>query len=315
MSKICPCSLQKSGNCIWIQCNDLKCQQWWHASCAGFEKPKNSALNAIGAWKCPMCVMASIPTCSSRDAQKKFETVIEEQESWSKREEKNRNEFYERVSRQLEDFKKEIKKGMGLAENSYKKALIGDNNVQKVKQNKIEVEKVQSEQKEKHRVQEDQLESLDEEEMQLRERKKMNVCLFNLPESDSTDSSISYKEDMLKLKKVLFSQDGFDPKHVKRAYRVGQISNERIRPMVIQFTDEVTRLNVLKMNQLQYNNSTKNVPVFTGINKTKKQVLLYKKLVKELTLRRDNGEVDLVIRNDRIVKKHPFRPSPQSIWG
>ena len=171
MSNICPCSLQKSGNCIWIQCNDLKCQQWWHASCAGFEKPKNSLLNAIGAWKCPMCVMASIPTCSSGDAQKKLEAVREEQDSWSKREEKNRNEFYQRVSQQLEDFKKEIKKGMGFTGKSYKKALVGDSEVHLVKDNNIEIEKLKSEE-EKGRSQENQLESLDEEEKQLREKKK-----------------------------------------------------------------------------------------------------------------------------------------------
>lgn len=157
----------------------------------------------------------------------------------------------------------------------------------------------------------------DEEEMKQRDRKKMNICLFNLPESESFDESESYAEDMKKLKEVLIDKEGFDPNHVKRAYRVTRYKTPgKTRPMVIVFTNETTRLNVLRMNDLFYSkDGGEKVRLYTGIDKTKRQVEEHKRLVSELVSRRNAGEDDLVIRSGKIVKKMPFLPPPQSFWG
>ena len=158
--------------------------------------------------------------------------------------------------------------------------------------------------------------AIDEEERKQREMKKMNLCLFNLPECESTDESVCYEEDMKKLKDVLFLKDGFNPAHVKRAYRVSREKTPgKIRPMVIVFNDQTTRMNVLKMNDLTYSHDGETVRLYTGIDKTKRQVNEHKLLVTELINRRNAGESDLIIRNGKIVKKRPFRPTPQSLWG
>ena len=158
--------------------------------------------------------------------------------------------------------------------------------------------------------------AIDEEERKQREMKKMNLCLFNLPECESSDESVCYEEDMKKLKDVLFLKDGFNPAHVKRAYRVSREKTPgKIRPMVIVFNDQTTRMNVLKMNDLTYSQDCETVCLYTGIDKTKRQVNEHKLLVTELINRRNAGESDLIIRNGKIVKKRPFRPTPQSLWG
>ena len=122
---------------------------------------------------------------------------------------------------------------------------------------------------------------------------------------------------MTNLKAILFDKEGFNPSHVKRAYRIGNKNQETRRPVVIQFSDATTRLNVLKMNDLKFTMQPDDNPIniYTDIDKTKMQVTEHKKLVEELMKRRETGEKDLVIRNNNIVKKMPFRPPPQTIWG
>ena len=156
---------------------------------------------------------------------------------------------------------------------------------------------------------------IDEEEMKQRDRKKMNLCMFNIPESSAMDDSECYSDDMIKLKSILFPRQGFNPEHVQHAFRIGKKSDHKIRPIVIKFTDEETRLNVLKMKDLTYTENSEIVNIYVNVDKTKQQVLEHKKLLQELMNRRDSGETNLVIRNGKIVQKQPFRPSPQSVWN
>ena len=119
---------------------------------------------------------------------------------------------------------------------------------------------------------------------------------------------------MKKLKDVFFPREGFNPDHVKNAYRIGKKREDKTRPVVIRFIDVTTRLNVLKMDNLVYNGESE-TPLYVDTDKTRRQVAEHKKLFLELQSRRDEGESDLVIRNGKIIKKQSFRPTLQSIWG
>ena len=63
--KKCPCKDVASGKPLWIKCNRPNCKQWWHAICAGFPKAKRAALDSIGVWVCPRCVMEKYSEHSS----------------------------------------------------------------------------------------------------------------------------------------------------------------------------------------------------------------------------------------------------------
>ena len=153
---------------------------------------------------------------------------------------------------------------------------------------------------------------ISEEELQRREWKKMNLCLFNLPESDALDDSTSYADDMVKLKCIFFPKEGFNPDHVKHAYRIGKKCENKVRPIVMKFSEPETRLNVLKMTDLKYLHHSETVKLYINIDKTKQQVQEYKTLLSELKIR---GDPDLIIRNNKIVRKQSFRPTPQSVWN
>ena len=62
ISKKCPCSFNKPGKPTWIKCSNTDCNVSWHASCAGFKKPKQTVLNEIGDnWVCPKCIIKGLP--------------------------------------------------------------------------------------------------------------------------------------------------------------------------------------------------------------------------------------------------------------
>ena len=158
-------------------------------------------------------------------------------------------------------------------------------------------------------------EQIDADELRQRERKRLNVVLYRLPESDNLNESAAYQEDVLKLKDVFFEKEGFNPEHVKRVFRIGEKSDDKTRPIRIVFTDDVTRSNVIAMTDLTYENSSDTVKLFISEDRTKNQITQHKLLVQQLKMRQETGESDLIIRNGSIVKKRPFRPSPQSVWA
>ena len=159
------------------------------------------------------------------------------------------------------------------------------------------------------------LEHVDPEELRQRERKRLNVVLYSLPESKNVNESVAYQDDMLKLKDVLFKKEGFKPEHVKRANRIGEKSNNNVRPVRIIFTDMTTRSNVLSMTDLIYEDGSDTTKLYVSEDRTKMQLTQHKLLVEELKMRKEAGESDLTIRNGSIVKKRPFRPTPQSVWA
>lgn len=64
-TKKCPCKDEPTGKPIWIKCSRPDCKQWWHAVCAGFPKTKRTALDSIGIWVCPKCIMAKYSEAST----------------------------------------------------------------------------------------------------------------------------------------------------------------------------------------------------------------------------------------------------------
>ena len=129
------------------------------------------------------------------------------------------------------------------------------------------------------------------------------------------NESTAYTEDMIKLKEVFFNKDGFNLQHVIRAFRIGEKSEDKSRPIRIIFSNDTTRSNVISMTDLTYNNNGEIVKLYTRDDKTRKQLAQHKLLVQELRIRQETGELDLIISNGSIVKKRPFRPSPQSVWA
>ena len=76
---ICPCgSNDKSGTMLWIPCKNPGCKTpWWHASCAGFQAPKQSHLKALGDWHCPFCVSEKYAPTTKATSSTQFSENLE----------------------------------------------------------------------------------------------------------------------------------------------------------------------------------------------------------------------------------------------
>ena len=62
----CPCKGIKQ-KALMIECSNDDCKhKWWHATCAGFKAGRKTALNSIGTWWCPICVVSDLPSTSSK---------------------------------------------------------------------------------------------------------------------------------------------------------------------------------------------------------------------------------------------------------
>ena len=152
--------------------------------------------------------------------------------------------------------------------------------------------------------------------------KEMNICLYNVPESSKTDPTDSIKDDIIKLKQILDPHLKIEKEDVSQVWRVGEKDPSKTRPVVMKFKNTTTRLNVLKLRDLTYEEDKEGeeepeaISIYTAPDRTIRQRKIHKKLVEELKQRKGAGETNIYIRNYKIVKfSQPFRDQPQINWG
>ena len=141
----------------------------------------------------------------------------------------------------------------------------------------------------------------DKEEEKLIESKKANIVYFNVPESNDEDISERMKFDFGTLNKV-HDNDVIKHSQISNIYRVGKKQDNIDRPLIVRFKSVVNKENVLKKTgdlKLRWNNEVRRV--YASIDNTDKQIKEHSKLVKELKERKEAGELNLGIRNDKIV--------------
>lgn len=142
---------------------------------------------------------------------------------------------------------------------------------------------------------------VDREETELIEAKKCNLIYFNVPESSKEESTDRMKDDF-KLLTESYSDTKIVPNDINAIFRVGKKDDNVTRPVVVKFANVETRKRVLTANEdlkLKFNDEIINI--FVSVDRTQKQREVHKKLVNELRRRKDAGDTDLVIRNDKIV--------------
>ena len=145
--------------------------------------------------------------------------------------------------------------------------------------------------------------------------KQMNVCIFNIPESTSSDSEISLKDDIENIKSALDSKNVYIRDDCKGIKRIGIKKNDKVRPIVMKLSSNNKRLELLKLRDIKLRiNEEEELSIFIAPDRTPKQQATRKILRAALKLRTENGEKDLVIRNDKIVSAYQFQSIPQNYW-
>ena len=145
-----------------------------------------------------------------------------------------------------------------------------------------------------------------------RERRRLNLCLRNLPETDSTSN------DHAQVITLFTSTLGVNGNEVnggiKNIKRVGTQSEDRPRIIIIECSNYDLKRKLLQnsFKLKNYNGPTNDKKVFLTPDMTKKQLEDDRNLRDELWSRRNNGE-SVFIRRGEIVSRPASAGSPPPI--
>jgi hypothetical protein len=144
-----------------------------------------------------------------------------------------------------------------------------------------------------------------EENRKIEDRLKPNVIAFDLKESDAAEHTMRQSDDR-KIVEEILNVAGNRRKYIlKTHFRLGEKMVGRPRLLKIVLANQDQRDHLLHDNTPEHKFKL-------SVDRSKQERDRYKALKEELKIRSDNGEIDLAIRNDKIVKR-PFRrpPPPQ----
>ena len=297
VEKACPCGVSKQGKWLWMTCTNENCNnKHWHSICAGLEKVTRSSINSFGEWTCPLCVVFSmsfkLPVFNKDPLQElsdKIESLKRDLHDEMKTQKKHINE-------DIKSYAEVVKKNISdNTECNDALKLIGKD-LHTVKANICDKAEAEFESK-------------------ARERKSKNVCVFNVPESDSDDSDVVFKDEVSKIRQIFRDKVDLKKEDVLDLWRCGKTKDkQKIRPIIIKFSNMEIKQKVLKLRNLKYKDENESQDIFIHPDRTLKERDAYKALRMELQERR-KIDSNLVIRNGKIVPYAPFRRNPQLYWG
>ena len=156
----------------------------------------------------------------------------------------------------------------------------------------------------------------------LKEKKALNVIVFNIPESENPSSSLeNTKRDLNTIQEIL-GVHKINKSEFNSLYRIGKIIKNRCRPIIIKLNNLEAKQRLLKLRNLKVNSKGKENAVYINPDRTASELLAFKKLREELKVKQQladdkNERVKYVIRNNKIVEKiqQPFRYTTLELWG
>ena len=141
-------------------------------------------------------------------------------------------------------------------------------------------------------------------ESKMRERRKANLMMFNIPEpTSSDDSDIKDNDTVNKVLTSLVDMDDIESRIVSIKRLGKKLSEEHVRPIKVVLDKPDTKfkfLNSAYKLKLSKDEAVKNIQI--GSDRTPKEIAEYKKLKAELEERKSMGETDIRIRRGKIVK-------------
>ena len=120
----------------------------------------------------------------------------------------------------------------------------------------------------------------EEKEEKRRNNKKLNVCVFNIPEPAENSTASPEDQDVMKLKATLENKIVIEQKDLTAIYRIGkkETNNIKPRPIIIRFSSMDKRTEILSLRDLNYEtNNSSVIKVFIAPDRTKKQLEEHKK--------------------------------------
>ena len=148
-------------------------------------------------------------------------------------------------------------------------------------------------------------------------QKRNNICIFNLPESSKDDPEEAYQDDITRLKPLFKDEIVLEKNVIQKIYRKGdEVNFEKPRPVIMKFSTYDKKQQMLELRNIKGKTETNEIfQISIEPDRTIKEQKEHKQLVLKLKKRRDQGEENIFIQNNRIIKVWPFQKDPQKYWG
>ncbi|KAK3876630.1 hypothetical protein Pcinc_018603 [Petrolisthes cinctipes] len=143
------------------------------------------------------------------------------------------------------------------------------------------------------------------EEMQEKEKRKKNIVMFNVPESEKEPASKEEETEDRGICESIF-QDMLKVKDAKieSSFHLGRRSNDKIRPLVIQLNEVGVKWALVAKSRELYRNEDEMIKkIIIAPDLTKKEREENYKLQEELGKRREQRG-QWIIKKGRVVRKH-----------
>ena len=316
----CPCE-EELSHAQLINC--MTCQKWWHTACAGLTGITPGAISKLTQWKCHLCF--ELPEKLKKDNTEDTNIVSIQQKMEISLKAFIHKTIEDQMLKKINDLvNAKVEESIAKLVNSQKEIEMRiDEKVKKTQiqnVNKVVEEQVNQKIKEMPAVNVNvdekikQVIRMSSDEERLIKKKEKNLMFFNIPEEDYEDTMDRMLDDFKKIKAI------YEDKHITldesdliQINRVGPKKVNHIRPIVTTFASQDKRMDILTHNQdLKLKVEQEIINVYVATDRTPKQREADKKLRVELNQRKENGEENITIRNDKIV---PFRERAQETWA
>ena len=249
----CPCKVVKKGNPIFVHCEEKSCKnKWWHATCAGFKNPKKAAINAVGDWMCPTCVVGLLPKSPA--------TKIPGNQAMVTELVKMRDQFnvdFDKINSQISTLSKNLQKFDSAQENLMKSSDHLSNIMEKPKFSQLFSNSEENGQDLITTVAKQVINNHKKLGTE-RETREKNIILFNAPKEDleNSDQDVNFFQTLCK--DVL---DINEPPEVKMS-RIGSKKPDKVRPIKVSFSQSWDkRIFLSKLPKLKGNSDYKKLHI------------------------------------------------------
>ena len=139
-----------------------------------------------------------------------------------------------------------------------------------------------------------------------KERKKVNLILYNVRESseNNTDARVRHDINMVKRVNSASAEVKDIDKQIVSIHRLGKNNPDKARPLRVVFSKAKTKFDLLTNSfKLSTSENDEMRKVKLAIDRTQSEMNEHKRLIEEIERRKSHGESNLIIRKGRIVSK------------
>ena len=140
-----------------------------------------------------------------------------------------------------------------------------------------------------------------------REKRRNNLVLYNLKESDKDEAMQRYVEDENHIKKIFGQELQRDNFKIERIVRLGIKKDNLRRPTLVEMRSEREKIDILR-NAKMMRYSTEYPKLYINKDLTVTERKRVKELRDQLRERRNGGEGEFIIKRGQVVEKPRVSP-------